>query len=178
MCLWDEHKDFTFKDPENYLELKHKAPPSSVFREDQDPRKVLWEKSNRKATNHPTCSKACLDPYTTTQIKQTGTVRAWVLSDIDWLGEGDYDFSKPQGSSSNEAPEKSSGTKRPQPQPDESESASDEDESSDEEPPANSLEDIKPGVYDSDGSPPSSLRRCRTTGRIFRNGFSTSHCSR
>ena len=34
--LWNGVKDFHFKDPSNYLEVSHKAPPAKVFRKDQD----------------------------------------------------------------------------------------------------------------------------------------------
>ena len=34
--LWNGVKDFRSKDPSNYLEMNHKAPPAEVFREDQD----------------------------------------------------------------------------------------------------------------------------------------------
>ncbi|KAF6241831.1 hypothetical protein HO173_000543 [Letharia columbiana] len=34
--LWNGYKDFSIRDPSNYLELRHKAPPAVVLRTDQD----------------------------------------------------------------------------------------------------------------------------------------------
>ena len=50
--LWDGNKDFRFKDPSNYLELRHKAPPAVLFREDQDyayTKECVLKASNKRA---------------------------------------------------------------------------------------------------------------------------------
>ena len=46
--LWNGNKDFSFSDPNNYLELRHNAPPAVVLSTDQDseyPREAIQAKS-------------------------------------------------------------------------------------------------------------------------------------
>lgn len=86
--LWDGTKDFAFPDHMNYLELRHKAPPSAVFREDQDPeytREGVLRASNGKAREGTNLNDLLTDVYRHGADSFQHTEHGpGALPDIDW----------------------------------------------------------------------------------------------